>query len=305
MRVMNTPAVQVQNLSLSFGSFTAVNGLSLTVEQGSIHGFLGPNGAGKSTTIRALIGVLKPQTGSVAILGQDPVAHPDVLRRVGYVPGDATLWDNLTGAEVFRALESLRKTPSNRALENELIDAFQLDPTKKIREYSTGNRRKVSLIAALSHEPELLIVDEPTAGLDPIMEQVFVTYVRKARTNGASVLLSSHILSEVEQLCDYVTVLKEGRAVASNEVSYLRKISAHRITATIPAVPQHLAGRGEVDFDAGHLSITCDASEVPDILRIIIDADGQDIISTAASLEEIFLRHYGETASGSESKASQ
>ncbi|AKF28830.1 ABC transporter ATPase [[Brevibacterium] flavum] len=305
MRVMNTPAVQVQNLSLSFGSFTAVNGLSLTVEQGSIHGFLGPNGAGKSTTIRALIGVLKPQTGSVAILGQDPVAHPDVLRRVGYVPGDATLWDNLTGAEVFRALESLRKTPSNRALENELIDAFQLDPSKKIREYSTGNRRKVSLIAALSHEPELLIVDEPTAGLDPIMEQVFVTYVRKARTNGASVLLSSHILSEVEQLCDYVTVLKEGRAVASNEVSYLRKISAHRITATIPAVPQHLAGRGEVDFDAGHLSITCDASEVPDILRIIIDAGGQDIISTAASLEEIFLRHYGETVSGSESKASQ
>lgn len=128
---MNTPAVQVQNLSLSFGSFTAVNGLSLTVEQGSIHGFLGPNGAGKSTTIRALIGVLKPQTGSVAILGQDPVAHPDVLRRVGYVPGDATLWDNLTGAEVFRALESLRKTPSNRALENELIDAFQLIPRRR------------------------------------------------------------------------------------------------------------------------------------------------------------------------------
>ncbi|WP_096460349.1 ABC transporter ATP-binding protein [Corynebacterium suranareeae] len=295
---MNTPAVQVHNLSLSFGSFKAVDGLSLTVDQESIHGFLGPNGAGKSTTIRALIGVLKPKSGSVSTLGHDPVSHPEVLRRVGYVPGDATLWSNLTGLEVLRALESLRKTPANPSLERELIADFQLDTSKKVREYSTGNRRKVSLIAALSHEPELLILDEPTAGLDPIMEHVFLNHVRRARNDGASVLLSSHILSEVEQLCDYVTVLKEGRSVASNEVSYLRKISAHRITATVPEVPRELMGRGEVDFDAGHLSITCDALAVPDILRIIIDAGGQDITSNTASLEEIFLRHYGDAERG-------
>ncbi|ANE05154.1 ABC transporter ATP-binding protein [Corynebacterium crudilactis] len=291
---MNTPAMHVHNLTIGFGSLIAVNDLSLTVEQGSIHGFLGPNGAGKSTTIRALIGVLRPRSGSVSVLGQDPVKYPEVLRGVGYVAGDATLWEHLTGAEVIRALETLRKTHSNRALENELIEAFQLDPSKKIREYSTGNRRKVSLITALSHEPKLLILDEPTAGLDPIMEQVFLDQVRRARHNGTSVLLSSHILSEVEQLCDYVTVLKDGRAVASNEVSYLRKISAHRITATLREIPKALIDNKDVVFNAGHLSMTCDASAVSRILRIIIDSGGQDITSTSASLEEIFLRHYSD-----------
>ena len=293
---MNTPAVQVGNLTVNFGSFKAVDNLDLTVEHGSIHGFLGPNGAGKSTTLRTLIGVLKPRSGSLRILGADPVSNPKILRNVGYVPGDATLWENLTGTEVLRALESVRKTPSNHALEEELIAAFQLDPSKKIREYSTGNRRKISLIAAFSHEPQLLILDEPTAGLDPIMEQVFLEQVRRARTNGAAVLLSSHILSEVEQLCDYVTVLKEGTAVASNEVSYLRRISAHRITASMTEVPPELESRGEVVFDTGHLSITCNATAVPDILRIIIDAGGQDITSNTASLEEIFLRHYGNSS---------
>lgn len=294
---MSPPAIQVQDLVKKFGRFAAVDGLSLTVERGSIHGFLGPNGSGKSTTIRALIGVLTPTSGTVEVLGENPLKHPAVLKRIGYVPGDAALWPNLTGREVFRALEALRGRPVNRGREEELIDAFNLDPDKKVREYSTGNRRKVGLIAAFAPEPELLILDEPTSGLDPLMENIFVKEIRNFRDRGGSVLLSSHILSEVETLCDYVTVIKEGKSVASNEVSYLRHISAHRITATIPTVPPALAGHPELDFDGHHLSLTTQASSVPEILRVIIDGGGQDIISTPASLEEIFLRHYGQETS--------
>ncbi|GAB3593891.1 Daunorubicin/doxorubicin resistance ATP-binding protein DrrA [Corynebacterium faecale] len=279
-----------------FGAVTAVNDLSLTVEQGSIHGFLGPNGSGKSTTIRTLIGVLTPTSGAVEVLGRNPVKHPSVLKRGGYVPGDAALWPNLTGREVFRALESLRGTPTNRHREEELIDAFELDPDKKVREYSTGNRRKVGLIAAFAPEPELLILDEPTAGLDPLMENVFIREVRRFRDQGGSALLSSHILSEVESLCDHVTVIKEGRSVASNETSYLRRISAHKISATLTSLPAELSGLPDVVFHNGHLSLTTDAASVPAILRAIIDTGGEDIISTPASLEEIFLRHYGEDA---------
>ncbi len=294
MEGMSPPAIQVHNLLKKFGNFAAVDNLSLTVQQGSIHGFLGPNGSGKSTTIRILIGVLTPTSGTVEVLGRDPGKHPSVLKRVGYVPGDAALWQNLTGREVFRALESLRGVPTNRKREDELIEAFDLDPDKKVREYSTGNRRKVGLIAAFSPEPELLILDEPTSGLDPLMENVFISEVRRFRDQGGSVLLSSHILSEVESLCDHVTVIKEGRSVASNETSYLRRISAHKISATLNAIPPALAELPEVSFQDGHLSLTTDAESVPNILRAIIDAGGADIISTPASLEEIFLRHYGE-----------
>lgn len=291
---MSTPAIDVRDLVKKFGSFSAVDHLSFSVAEGSIHGFLGPNGSGKSTTIRTLIGVLSPTSGAVEVLGQDPGRHPELLRKVGYVPGDAALWPTLTGREVFRALDALRGRPSNLRREEELIEAFGLDPDKKVREYSTGNRRKVSLIAAFAPEPELLILDEPTSGLDPLMEQVFISEVRRFRDTGGSVLLSSHILNEVEQLCDHVTVIKEGTAVASNEVSYLRRISAHKITARLDAVPEDLRGHPELRMEAGHLSLTCDADSVPGILRSIIDAGGADISSTPSSLEEIFLRHYGE-----------
>lgn len=297
MEGMSPPAIRVQNLVKKFGRFAAVDGLSLTVERGSIHGFLGPNGSGKSTTIRTLIGVLTPTSGTVEVLGENPLKHPAVLKRIGYVPGDATLWPNLTGREVFRALEALRGLPVDRDREEELIEAFNLDADKKVREYSTGNRRKVGLIAAFAPEPELLILDEPTSGLDPLMENVFVKEVRDFRDRGGSVLLSSHILSEVETLCDYVTVIKDGQSVASNEVSYLRHISAHRITATVPAVPPELSNHPDLDFDGQHLSLTTQAASVPEILRVIIDGGGQDIISTPASLEEIFLRHYGQETS--------
>lgn len=294
---MSPPVIQVENLVKKFGHFTAVDDLSLTVSRGSVHGFLGPNGSGKSTTIRALIGVLTPTSGTVRILGQDPQRHPEVLKRVGYVPGDAALWPSLTGREVFRALEALRGIPVNREREEELIALFRLDPDKRIREYSTGNRRKVGLIAAFTPEPELLILDEPTSGLDPLMENVFIHQIREFQERGGSVLLSSHILSEVETLCDHVTVIKEGRSVASNEVGYLRQISAHKISATITELPASLREHPEVEFHEGHLSLTTDAPTVPSILRSILDAGGENIISTPASLEEIFLRHYGEETS--------
>lgn len=297
MGSMSPPVIQIQNLVKKFGSFTAVDDLSLTVGEGSVHGFLGPNGSGKSTTIRALIGVLTPTSGTVRVLGEDPRKHPEVLKKVGYVPGDATLWPNLTGREVFRALESLRGIPVNRKREEELIELFLLDPDKKIREYSTGNRRKVGLISAFTPESELLILDEPTSGLDPLMENVFVREVREFQKNGGSVLLSSHILSEVEMLCDHVTVIKEGRSVASNEVGYLQQISAHKISAMLPELPASLEHHPDVEFHEGHLSLTTDAATVPSILRAIIDAGGENIISTPASLEEIFLRHYGEEES--------
>lgn len=293
MGSMSPPVIQVQNLVKKFGAATAVDDLSFDVDEGSVHGFLGPNGSGKSTTIRALIGVLTPTSGTVRVLGKDPHQYPAILKRVGYVPGDAALWPNLTGREVFRALESIRGLPLNRKREEELIELFRLDPNKKIREYSTGNRRKVGLIAALTPEPELLILDEPTSGLDPLMENIFIHQVREFQSAGGSVLLSSHILSEVETLCDHVTVIKEGRSVASNEVGYLRQISAHKISATFSTFPATLKDHPDVEFHEGHLSLTTDATSAPSILRLILDAGGENIISTPASLEEIFLRHYG------------
>ncbi len=296
------PALTVTDLVVNFGSFRAVDGLSLELEQGSIHGFLGPNGSGKSTTIRTLLGLLHPTSGSVRVLGKDPRRSPEVLRDVGYVAGDVALWPNLTGAETFRALESLRGRPSDRFREAELVEAFDLDVTKKAREYSTGNRRKVSLIAALSIGARVLILDEPTAGLDPLMEEQFIRETRRARAEGASVLLSSHILSEVERLCDYVTVIKSGAVVEQGDLSQLRHLSTFTVTATMPnaetarSLSVGLAGAASTGSE---LRVTSPADEVSAVLRLILDAGGEGITSEPASLESIFLRHY-ESDAGSD-----
>lgn len=228
-----TPVIEIHDLVKIFGTFRALDGLNLTVEAGTIHGFLGPNGSGKSTAIRILLGVLHATSGTAAVLGKNPRRSPDVLKRVGYVPGDVSLWPSLTGREVFRALESLRGRPVNLRREEELIEAFKLNPDKKCREYSTGNRRKVSLIAALSSGAEAFILDEPTAGLDPLMEQEFVEQIRRERDGGATVLLSSHIMSEVEKLCDYVTIIRDGRTVESGSMADLKHLSTHDIAARV------------------------------------------------------------------------
>ncbi|WP_257202578.1 ABC transporter ATP-binding protein [Corynebacterium cystitidis] len=292
-----TPAIEVRNVTKRFGNFLALDRFSLTVEQGSIHGFLGPNGSGKSTTIRTLLGVLAPNSGDVRILGTDPARDPFVLKRVGYVPGNVSLWPTLTGAETLRALESLRGVPTNRQRESELIDAFNLDPSKKTRDYSTGNRRKVSLIAALSFGAEVLLLDEPTAGLDPLMESVFVDEVRHEHDNGATVLLSSHILSEVEKLCDYVTVIKNGQVVEHGTIRQLRHLSTHSVSAHVSRETidrfRLTLGEDAVSVDKhGRATLTVERDAVPDTLRALLDAGATGIETQPASLEEIFMRHY-------------
>ncbi len=286
------PVIDIQDLVKEFGTFRALDGFNLSVSEGSIHGFLGPNGSGKSTTIRILLGVLHATSGTATLLGKDPRRHPEVLRRIGYVPGDVALWPTLTGRETLRALESLRGRKVDPAREEELIGAFRLDPDKKAREYSTGNRRKVSLVAALSVGADVLILDEPTAGLDPLMEQTFIEQIRKEQERGATVLLSSHIMSEVEKLCEFVTVIKEGRTVESGRISRLRHLSAHEITATVPAPGPALRTLEGATVEDGHFRITAAREEVPEILQLILDAGGEGITATPASVEEMFLRHY-------------
>lgn len=288
----DAPAIEITELVKTFGDFRALDGLSMTVERGSVHGFLGPNGSGKSTAIRTLLGLLHPTEGSVRVLGQDPARTPQTLSRIGYVPGDVALWPTLTGAEVLRALESLRGRPSNRRKEKELIDAFQLDVRKRTREYSTGNRRKVSLIAALSIDADVLILDEPTAGLDPLMEQVFIEHIRAAHAAGTTVLLSSHIMAEVEKLCDHVTVIKDGRVVEDGTLTQLRHLSAHRVSARVPDAEAFLARHPSATHDGESVTLTVDRAELSAMLRDVLDAGGEDVLSQPASLEEIFLEHY-------------
>lgn len=289
-----TIVIDVQDLTKTFGDFRALDSFNLSVEEGTIHGFLGPNGSGKSTTIRILLGVLHATSGTATVLGEDPRRNPEVLKRIGYIPGDVSLWPTLTGREVFRALESLRGRKIARRRENELIDAFRLDPDKKTREYSTGNRRKVSLVAALSVGADLLILDEPTAGLDPLMEQVFVEQLRRERGRGATVLLSSHIMSEVEKLCDDVTIIKNGRRAETGSVEKLRHLSAHEITAHVSRETPKLLELGTVENGRFHATVARD--QVPHVLRAVLDAGGEDITSTPASIEEMFLQHYGDAS---------
>lgn len=284
--------IDVRNLVKTFGAFRALDGFGLSVGEGTIHGFLGPNGSGKSTTIRILIGVLHATSGSVRVLGEDPRKNPAILKRVGYVPGDVSFWPNLTGREVFRALESLRGKKVDRDRESELITRFNLDPDKRTREYSTGNRRKVSLVAALSTGAELLILDEPTAGLDPLMEEVFVEELRKERDRGATVLLSSHIMSEVEKLCDAVTVIKDGRSVESGSVAEMKYLSAHEITAHVSRETTRLRELDNAHMEGDYFRITVSREDVPRILQLVLDAGGRDITASPTSVEEMFLSHY-------------
>ena len=292
---MKHPVIEVSNLTKAFGTFRALDSFDMAVEERTIHGFLGPNGAGKSTTIRILLGVLHPTSGTARVLGEDPRRRPAILKRIGYIPGDVSLWPTLTGREVFRALESLRGRPVNRDREEELIAAFKLDPDKKTRDYSTGNRRKVSLVAALSTGADVYILDEPTAGLDPLMEQVFVREIRKERKRGATVLLSSHIMSEVEKLCDHVTIIRDGRVAESGSVEKLKHLSTHEITARVSRETPALRALPDATLENRQFRVSASREDVPEILRLVLDAGGEDITSTPASIEEMFLQHYGVT----------
>ncbi|WP_336082162.1 ABC transporter ATP-binding protein [Nocardia sp. SSK8] len=289
------PVVEVRDLRKKFGRCTALDGLDLTVRPGEIHGFLGPNGAGKSTTIRVLLGVLRASGGDARLFGRDPWTDAVALhRRIAYVPGDVTLWPSLSGGETIDLLARMRGG-IDRQRRADLIDRFELDPTKKSRTYSKGNRQKVALVSAFSANADLLVLDEPTSGLDPLMEQVFQDCVREAAGRGATVLLSSHILSEVEHLCDRVTIIRAGRTVESGSLDQLRHLSRTAITAELTGDPGDVAalpGVDDVERDGSTLRCQVEAEHLGTLIRVLGDAGVRSLTSAPPTLEDLFLRHY-------------
>ncbi|MER5744339.1 ABC transporter ATP-binding protein [Streptomyces sp. NPDC002225] len=296
-----TRAITVAGLHKSFGRTHALDGLDLTVETGEVHGFLGPNGSGKSTTIRVLLGLLRADSGAAQLLGRDPWRDAVELHRsVAYVPGDVTLWRNLSGGEVIDLYGRLRGG-LDAARRAELIDRFELDPTKKGRTYSKGNRQKVALVAAFASDVELLILDEPTSGLDPLMEEVFQECVAEERARGRTVLLSSHILSEVETLCDRVSIIRQGRTVETGSLADLRHLTRTSIAAELAGAPDGLAGLAGVhDLDVqGHrVTLQVDTDKLDAVLRALTASGVRTLASTPPTLEQLFLRHYASDAPG-------
>jgi ABC-2 type transport system ATP-binding protein len=279
----------------TFGPTRALDGLNLNVRQGEVHGFLGPNGAGKSTTIRVLLGLLRPDAGSVRLLDGDPWQDATELhRRLAYVPGDVNLWPSLSGGEVIDLLGRMRGG-LDKQRKGDLLERFQLDPKKKSKAYSKGNRQKVALVAALASDVELLILDEPTSGLDPLMEQVFRECVAEERRNGRTVLLSSHILSEVEALCDRVSIIREGRNVASGSLDEMRHLTRTTIEAELigpPADLTDLPGVHNLQVEGSSVRCQVDAENLGTVLRRLTDLGIRDLTSRPPTLEELFLRHY-------------
>jgi ABC-2 type transport system ATP-binding protein len=288
-------AISISGLVKTFGRTRALDGLDLIVETGEVHGFLGPNGAGKSTTLRVLLGLLRADAGAVRLLGRDPWRDTaDLHRRLAYVPGDVTLWPNLSGGEVIDLLGRLRGGLNERR-RAELLDRFDLDPKKKGRAYSKGNRQKVALVAALASDVEMLILDEPTSGLDPLMEEVFRECVVDERTSGRTVLLSSHILSEVEALCDRVSIIRNGRTVESGSLSDLRHLTRTSISAELAAPPNGLvsmAGVHDLSVEGNRVRFEVDTAELGDVLATMTRIGVRTLASQPPTLEELFLRHY-------------
>ena len=290
------PAIEIQGLTKSFGSVRALDGLDMTVREGEVHGFLGPNGAGKSTTIRVLLGLVRADGGVVRLLGGDPWRDAvNLHRQIAYVPGDVTLWPSLTGGETIDLLARMRGgiDAGRRA---DLVERFDLDPHKKARAYSKGNRQKVSLVSAFSSNARLLLLDEPSTGLDPLMENVFQQCVGEARDRGVTVLLSSHILAETEALCDRVTIIRAGRTVESGTLDSMRHLSRTSIKAELLSNPGDLTripGIEDARFDGTTLHAQVDSASLGELVRVLGQAGVRSLISQPPTLEDLFLRHYG------------
>jgi len=288
-------AISISGLSKSFGRTRALDGLDLTVDTGEVHGFLGPNGAGKTTTLRILLGLLRADAGTARLLGGDPWRDAVALhRRLAYVPGDVTLWPTLSGGEVIDLLGRLRGGLDQKRRAS-LLERFDLDPTKKGRAYSKGNRQKVALIAALASDVELLLLDEPTAGLDPLMEAVFRDCITEERHNGRTVLLSSHILAEVEALCDRVSIIRKGHTVETGTLAELRHLTRTSISAELARPPSGLAelpGVHDLDIHGTRVRCQVDSDKLDEVLRRLIAAGVRTLVSQPPTLEELFLRHY-------------
>lgn len=291
------PALSVSGLVKTFGSTRALDGLDLSVQTGEVHGFLGPNGSGKTTTIRVLLGLLRPDAGKVVLLDGDPWRDAvELHRRIAYVPGEVSLWPTLSGGEVIDLLGRLRGDLDPRR-RDDLLDRFELDPTKKARTYSKGNRQKVGLVAALASNAELLILDEPTSGLDPLMESVFQDCIHEVKAEGRTVLLSSHILAEVEALCDRVSIIRAGHTEQSGTLDELRHLTRTSITAETVLPAEHLAdlpGIHGFEIDGAHVRFDVDSDHLDETVRRLGELGVKSLVSHPPTLEELFLRHYGD-----------
>ncbi len=292
---MTAMAISVSDLVKSFGRTRALDGLGLSVRTGEVHGFLGPNGAGKTTTIRILLGLLRADAGQARLLDADPWRDAVALhRRLAYVPGDVALWPELSGGEVIDLLGRLRGglDPRRRA---SLLERFDLDPRKRCNTYSKGNRQKVALIAALASDVELLLLDEPTAGLDPLMEVAFRDIIAEERRRGHTVLLSSHVLAEVEAVCDRVTIIRAGRTVETGTLAELRHLARTSISAELAGPPSGLAalpGLHDLQVEGARVRCEVDADALNGVLRHLTSLGLHSLVSQPPTLEELFMRHY-------------
>jgi ABC-2 type transport system ATP-binding protein len=293
-------AIRIENLTKTFAKTRPLDGPNLTVAVGEVHGLLGPNGAGKSTTIRVLLGLLRADSGVALLLGGDPWRDVETLhRRLAYVPGEVMLWPNLSGGEVIDLLGRVRGglDPKRRA---DLLERFDLDPTKKSRAYSKGNRQKVALVAALASDVELLLLDEPTAGLDPLMDAVFRDCVHEFRDRGRTIFLSSHILSEVEALADRVSIIRDGRTVDVGSLQEMRHLARVSISADVTKDADAIAklkGIHEFRVQGGRVEFDVDPADLSGALAALAKAGATSLTSHPPTLEEIFLRHYSDNAS--------
>ena len=294
MPAQSPPIVETRDLNKIFGRQRALSNLNLSVTEGEVHGFLGPNGAGKSTTIRVLLGLVRASSGSSSVFGLDPWARAtDIHRDLAYVPGDVNVWPNLSGGEIVDLLTSLRGG-ADAALRTQLVSDFEFDARKKARAYSKGNRQKVALIAAFARRARLYIFDEPSSGLDPLMEEVFRSHVERVRSEGATVLLSSHILSEVEQLCDRVTIIREGSVVESGTLAELRHLSRthFRVSGVSASRVESLPGVRDVSETGDSVEFDVDAASVRTVLSALSSEQIIGLSISPVSLESLFMRHY-------------
>ncbi|MFB5661111.1 ATP-binding cassette domain-containing protein [Alteribacillus sp. HJP-4] len=287
--------LQTINLSKNFGKFTALDGVNMEVNNGEVYGFIGPNGAGKSTTIRVLLGILKASEGEAKIFGRDTWKDAvEIHKRVSYVPGDVNLWPNLTGGEVIDLFMKLRGT-NNKKRRGELIKLFDLDPSKKCRTYSKGNRQKVALVAAFSSDADLFILDEPTSGLDPLMERVFQECVMEEKSAGKSILLSSHILSEVERLCDRVGIIRQGKIIESGSLNELRHLTRTTLlveTKRPLTALRDMKGVHDVEEKEQAIRFQVDSEELETVMKYISEFGVLKLESAPPTLEDLFMRHY-------------
>jgi ABC-2 type transport system ATP-binding protein len=290
-------AIEIEGLEKSFGHVHALRGLDLHVPAGRVTGFLGPNGSGKTTTIRILLGLLRADAGRATVLGGDPWSDAVRLHRdIAYVPGDVSLWPNLTGGEAIDILCRL-SGPLDPQRKRAMLERFELDPTKKARTYSKGNRQKVALVAALASDAQLLLLDEPTSGLDPLMEAAFTESIREVKAQGRSVLLSSHIFAEVEKLADQVAIIREGVTVETGTMAQLRHLTRTQVTVVLDEGADGLAtlpGVHDVATSDGHVTFAVDEAELPAVLAAVAACSPRSIVANPPSLEELFLRHYGD-----------